>query len=43
MTDDLLTIGYEGTTIDAVIEAGLDAKQLAAFLAAVKSGIQFTK
>ena len=31
------------STIDAVIAAGLDAKQLAAFLAAVKAGIQFTK
>ena len=30
-------------TIDAVIEAGLDKAQLAAFLAAVKAGIQFTK
>jgi hypothetical protein len=31
------------STIDAVIAAGLDAKQLAAFLSAVKAGIQFTK
>jgi hypothetical protein len=29
------------STIDAVIAAGLDKKQLAAFLAAVKAGIQF--
>lgn len=30
-------------TIDAVIAAGLDKEQLAAFLAAVKAGIRFTK
>jgi len=29
------------STIDAVIAAGLDKKQLAAFLAAVKAGIQY--
>ena len=29
------------STIDAVIAAGLDAKQLAAFLSAVKAGIQY--
>ena len=40
-TDVKVPTALVDSTIDAVIAAGLDKKQLAAFLAAVKAGIQY--